>query len=64
MSYPAHRRNRTPARCECVASGGGVAAAGPFGRGTLGRQLVVRLTALVALAALLITTATALATRR
>jgi two-component system, OmpR family, sensor kinase len=36
----------------------------PFGRGTLGRQLVVRLTALVALAALLITTATALATRQ
>ena len=36
----------------------------PFGRGTLGRQLVVRLTVLVALAALLITTATALATRQ
>jgi two-component system, OmpR family, sensor kinase len=36
----------------------------PFGRGTLGRQLVVRLTALVALAAILITTATALATRQ
>jgi two-component system, OmpR family, sensor kinase len=36
----------------------------PFGRGTLGRQLIVRLTALVALAALLITTATALATRQ
>jgi two-component system, OmpR family, sensor kinase len=36
----------------------------PFGRGTLGRQLVVRLTALVALTALLITTATALATRQ
>jgi two-component system, OmpR family, sensor kinase len=32
-----------------------------FGRATLGRQLVVRVTALVALAALLITTATALA---
>jgi two-component system, OmpR family, sensor kinase len=36
----------------------------PFGRGTLGRQLIVRLTALVALAALLITIATALATRQ
>jgi two-component system, OmpR family, sensor kinase len=36
----------------------------PFGRGTLGRQLVIRLTALVALTALLITTATALATRQ
>jgi len=36
----------------------------PFGRHTLGRQLVVRVTALVALAALLITTATALATRQ
>jgi two-component system OmpR family sensor kinase len=35
----------------------------PFGRGTLGRQLVVRVTVLVALAAILITTATALATR-
>jgi two-component system, OmpR family, sensor kinase len=36
----------------------------PFGRYTLGRQLVIRVTALVALAALLITTATALATRQ
>ena len=36
----------------------------PFGRHTLGRQLVVRVTALVALAALLITTATALAARQ
>jgi two-component system, OmpR family, sensor kinase len=36
----------------------------PFGRHTLGRQLVVRVTALVALAALLITIATALATRQ
>jgi two-component system, OmpR family, sensor kinase len=36
----------------------------PFGRHTLGRQLVVRVTVLVALAALLITTATALATRQ
>ena len=36
----------------------------PFGRGTLGRQLVIRVTALVALAALLITTATALAVRQ
>jgi two-component system, OmpR family, sensor kinase len=35
-----------------------------FGRHTLGRQLVVRVTALVALAALLITTATALAARQ
>ena len=36
----------------------------PFGRDTLGRQLVIRVTALVALAALLITVATALATRQ
>jgi two-component system OmpR family sensor kinase len=36
----------------------------PFGRHTLGRQLVIRVTALVALAALLITTATALAVRQ
>ncbi|HVD18020.1 MAG TPA: HAMP domain-containing sensor histidine kinase [Propionibacteriaceae bacterium] len=35
-----------------------------FGRDTLGRQLVVRVTALVALAALLITTATALAAQQ
>jgi two-component system OmpR family sensor kinase len=35
-----------------------------FGRGTLGRQLVVRVTILVALAALLITAATTLATRQ
>jgi two-component system, OmpR family, sensor kinase len=35
----------------------------PLGRHTLRRQLVIRVTALVALAALLITTATALATR-
>ena len=36
----------------------------PLGRRTLGRQLVIRVTALVALAALLITTATALAVRQ
>jgi two-component system, OmpR family, sensor kinase len=36
----------------------------PFGRGTLGRQLVVRVTVLVGLAALLITTATALAAQQ
>ncbi len=35
---------------------------GPLSRGTLGRQLVIRVTALVALVALLITAATALAT--
>jgi two-component system, OmpR family, sensor kinase len=35
---------------------------GPFAHGTLGRRLVIRVTALVALAALLITAATALAT--
>ena len=35
----------------------------PFGRGTLGRQLVVRVTALVALTAILLSTFTALATR-
>jgi two-component system OmpR family sensor kinase len=37
---------------------------GPFARGTLGRRLVVRVTALVALAAILITATTALATRQ
>lgn len=36
----------------------------PLGRGTLGRQLVVRVTALVALAAILLSAATALATRQ
>ncbi|SER05234.1 sensor histidine kinase [Microlunatus flavus] len=35
----------------------------PFGRGTLGRRLVIRVTALVALTAILISTFTALATR-
>jgi two-component system OmpR family sensor kinase len=40
------------------------AALNPFGRDTLGRQLVIRVTVLVALAALLISTATALATRQ
>jgi two-component system, OmpR family, sensor kinase len=39
-------------------------APGTFGRGTLGRQLVIRVTALVAVAALLITTATALAAQQ
>ncbi len=39
-----------------------VSAPGELSRGTLGRQLVVRVTALVALVALLLTTATALAT--
>ena len=36
----------------------------PLGRGTLGRQLVIRVTALVALAAVLLSLATALATRQ
>ena len=36
----------------------------PFGRGTLGRQLVIRVTALVALVAILLSAATALATRQ
>jgi two-component system OmpR family sensor kinase len=40
----------------------GLPSPAPFGRGTLGRQLVIRVTALVALLALLITGATALAT--
>src|SRR6188472_2962485 len=39
-----------------------LSAPGELSRGTLGRQLVVRVTALVALVALLLTTATALAT--
>ncbi|WP_375424719.1 sensor histidine kinase [uncultured Friedmanniella sp.] len=39
-------------------------AAAPLGRGTLGRQLVIRVTALVALAAILLSAATALATRQ
>jgi two-component system OmpR family sensor kinase len=42
----------------------GLRRAEPFGRDTLGRQLVIRVTVLVAIAALLITTATALATRQ
>jgi two-component system OmpR family sensor kinase len=36
----------------------------PFGRGTLGRQLVIRVTALVAVAAILLSAAAALATRQ
>ena len=36
----------------------------PLGRGTLGRQLVIRVTALVALAAILLSAATALAARQ
>ena len=36
----------------------------PLGRGTLGRQLVIRVTALVALAAILLGGTTALATRQ
>ena len=44
-----------------VTSGGPPA---PLGRGTLGRQLVIRVTALVALAAVLLSLATALATRQ
>jgi two-component system, OmpR family, sensor kinase len=39
-------------------------APGPFAQGTLGRRLVIRVTALVALVAILITAATALATRQ
>ena len=42
----------------------GLRRADPFGRDTLGRQLVIRVTVLVAIAALLITTATALAARQ
>ena len=43
---------------------GGLPRPDTFGRGTLGRQLVVRVTALVAVAAILITTATALAAQQ
>jgi two-component system, OmpR family, sensor kinase len=64
MSFPATVQPRAgppdnPARTSEV-----VPRPDPFGRHTLGRQLVIRVTALVALAALLITMATALATRQ
>ncbi|HET9647668.1 MAG TPA: HAMP domain-containing sensor histidine kinase [Microlunatus sp.] len=45
-------------------AGGDLGTPGPFARGTLGRRLVIRVTALVALTALLITATTALATRQ
>ncbi|HJY45264.1 MAG TPA: HAMP domain-containing protein, partial [Propionibacteriaceae bacterium] len=64
MSYPA----AVPGGAGPPASGPGkpevVPRPDPLGRHTLGRQLVIRVTALVALAALLITTATALAVRQ
>ena len=57
--------NRTPAPWQALSRPPDVLPRpDPFGRHTLGRQLVIRVTALVALAALLITIATALATRQ
>jgi two-component system OmpR family sensor kinase len=47
-----------------LASANAVQQPAPFRRGTLGRQLVIRVTALVALAAILLSGATALATRQ
>ena len=65
MSYPAYRPTERRRHCPVRRVRRTVLPRpDPFGRGTLGRQLVVRVTALVALAALLITTATALATRQ
>ena len=55
MPFPAAGPPRTPEPLPRAAT---------LGRGTLGRQLVVRVTALVALAALLITMATALAAQQ
>ena len=59
MSYPAHRATGAASRTVSDV----VPRPDPFGRGTLGRQLVVGVTALVALAAL-DHDATALATRQ
>jgi two-component system, OmpR family, sensor kinase len=64
MSYPAPAEPSAGPIATAPRTGDVVSRPDPFGRHTLGRQLVIRVTALVALAALLITIATALATRQ
>lgn len=64
MSYPATAEPGAGAIASAPGTSDAVPRPDPFGRDTLGRQLVIRVTALVALAALLITIATALATRQ
>ena len=64
MSYPATAEPGAGPSASAPRTSDVVSRPDPLGRHTLGRQLVVRVTALVALAALLITTATALATQQ
>jgi two-component system, OmpR family, sensor kinase len=64
MSYPATAEPGAGPLASAPRTSDVVSRPDPLGRHTLGRQLVVRVTALVALAALLITTATALATQQ
>jgi two-component system, OmpR family, sensor kinase len=64
MSYPPTRQPNAGALANASRAPDVLPRPAPFGRHTLRRQLVIRVTALVALAALLITTATALATRQ
>jgi two-component system, OmpR family, sensor kinase len=64
MSYPVAAQPGAGPPASRPGRPDGVPRLDPLGRHTLGRQLVIRVTALVALAALLITTATALATRQ
>ena len=64
MSYPALSQPGARTGIAGVRGTPNLVQPDPFGRHTLGRQLVIRVTALVALAALLITIATALATRQ
>jgi two-component system OmpR family sensor kinase len=64
MSYPAPDEPGGGPFANAPRASDVVSRSDPFGRDTLGRQLVIRVTALVALAALLITIATALATRQ
>jgi two-component system, OmpR family, sensor kinase len=64
MSYPAPAPPGPGPVAGVPRTSGVMSRPDPFGRDTLGRQLVIRVTALVALAALLITMATALATRQ
>jgi two-component system OmpR family sensor kinase len=64
MSYPAAAQPGAGPPANVPGRPDAVPRPDPLGRHTLGRQLVIRVTVLVALAALLITTATALATRQ
>ncbi len=64
MSYPAPAEPGGGPTASAPRASDVVSRPDPFGRDTLGRQLVIRVTALVALAAILITIATALATRQ